>query len=117
SAADAKTPLGRPLTSSLGVLSSARGMTRGWPVGKGGTGALVNALAKVITEYGGEIHTGQEVTNIDDLPPARATMLDITPAQALVVRGKQLRELPGAKVQRVQRRCHGPGGQKVEWGL
>ena len=54
SAAHANTPLGHPFTSTFGVLFSALGMTRGWPVIKGGTGGLVDALAQVITEYGGE---------------------------------------------------------------
>lgn len=117
SAAHANTPLGHPFTSTFGVLFSALGMTRGWPVVKGGTGSLVNALVKVITEHGGEIHTGHEVTDLDELPAARATMLDVTPSQALVMRGKQLRDLPEATVQRLQRWRYGPGVYKVDWLL
>src|SRR5699024_312493 len=103
SAAHASTPLGHPFTSTFGVLFSALGMTRGWPVVKGGTGALVNALAQVIMEYGGENHTGQEVTNIHDLPVARATLMDITPSQFLFMRGNQLSQLPEATLHRLPR--------------
>ncbi|NWN89854.1 MAG: NAD(P)/FAD-dependent oxidoreductase [Micrococcaceae bacterium] len=117
SAAHANTPLGHPFTSTFGVLFSALGMTRGWPVVKGGTGALVDALVQVITEYGGEIHTNAEVTDLDDLPSARATMLDVTPSQALVMRGKQLRDLPETTVHRLQRWRYGPGVYKVDWLL
>lgn len=117
SAAHANTPLGHPFTSTFGMLFSALGMTRGWPVVQGGTGSLVNALVKVITEHGGELHTGQEVTDLDDLPAARATMLDVTPSQALVMRGKPLRDLPEATVQRLQRWRYGPGVYKVDWLL
>ena len=117
SAAHANTPLGHPFTSTYGVLFSALGMTRGWPVIKGGTGALVNALAQVITEHGGEIFTDYEVADLDELPPARATVLDITPSQALVMRGKQLRDLPETTVQRLQRWRYGPGVYKVDWLL
>src|SRR5699024_7715082 len=49
SAAHANTPLGHPFTSTYGVLFSALGMTRGWPVIQGGTGALVDALVKLIS--------------------------------------------------------------------
>ncbi|MDN6489959.1 MAG: NAD(P)/FAD-dependent oxidoreductase [Yaniella sp.] len=104
SAAHANTPLGHPFTSTFGVLFSALGMTRGWPVVKGGTGSLVNALVKVITD-------------LDELPAARASMLDVTPSQALVMRGKQLRDLPEATVQRLQRWRYGPGVYKVDWLL
>lgn len=117
SAAHANTPLGHPFTSTFGVLFSALGMTRGWPVAKGGTGSVVKALVKVITEHGGEIYTRHEVTDLDDLPAARATVLDVTPAQALVLRGKQLRDLPEATVQRLQRWRYGPGVYKVDWLL
>lgn len=117
SAAHANTPLGHPFTSTFGVLFSALGMTRGWPVIKGGTGSLVNALVEVVREYEGEIFTNHEVTDLDALPPARATILDITPAQALVMRGKQMRELPEYTVQRFQRWRYGPGVYKVDWQL
>lgn len=117
SAVHANTPLGHPFTSTFGVLFSALGMTRGWPVIEGGTGSLVRALVKVIAEHGGEIYTNQEVTDLDELPAATATMLDVTPSQALVLRGKQLRELPDATVQRLQRWRYGPGVYKVDWLL
>src|SRR5690625_2409679 len=117
SAAHANTPLGHPFTSSFGVLFSALGMTRGWPVIEGGTGSLVNALVKMITEYGGKFFTNHEVTDLDELPAARATMLDVTPSQALVMRGKQLRDLPETTVQRLQRWRYGPGVYKVDWLL
>jgi len=117
SAAHANTPLGHPFTSTYGVLFSALGMTRGWPVIKGGTGALVKTLAQVITEHGGEILTEHEVTDLDDLPAARATVLDITPSQALVMRGQKLRDLPESTVQRLQRWRYGPGVYKVDWLL
>lgn len=117
SAAHANTPLGHPFTSTYGVLFSALGMTRGWPVIKGGTGSLVNALVQLIREYDGEILTNHEVTDLDALPPARATILDVTPSQALVMRGKQLRDLPDTTVQRFQRWKYGPGVYKVDWQL
>lgn len=117
SAAHANTPLGHPFTSTYGVLFSALGMTRGWPVIKGGTGALVDALVRLISEYDSEIYTNHEVTDLDALPPAQATILDVTPSQALVMRGKQLRDLPEATVQRFQRWRYGPGVYKVDWQL
>lgn len=117
SAAHANMSLGHPFTSTFGVLFPALGMTRGWPVVKGGTGSLVNALVKVITEHGGEIHTGTEVTDLDELPAACATMLDATPSQVLVMRGKQLRDLPEVTVQRLQRWLYRPGVYKVDWLL
>src|SRR5699024_8243965 len=115
SAAHANTPLGHPFTSTFGVLFSALGMTRGWPVIEGGTGSLVNALIKVITGYGGEFFTNHEVTDLDDLPAARATILDVTPSQALVMRGQQLRDLPETTVQRLQRWRYGRGVYNIDW--
>src|SRR5690625_7757370 len=88
SAAHANTPLGHPFTSTFGVLFSALGMTRGWPVIEGGTGSLVRALGKVIEEHGGENYTNEEVPEPRELPAATGTMLRVTPSTALVLRGK-----------------------------
>src|SRR5699024_3460905 len=46
SAAHANTPLGHPFTSTFGVLFSALGLTRGWPVVTGGAGAWVHGVAE-----------------------------------------------------------------------
>ena len=65
-----------------------------WP--PGGSQAIADALAAVVTAHGGEIVTGHEVRLLRDLPPATATLLDVTP--------RQLRGLADDRLERLARR-------------
>src|SRR5439155_22639980 len=63
---------------------------------------------------GGEIVTGRMVKSIDELPPARAVFLDLTPRQVLAVAGPGW---PGRYRRALARYRYGPGIFKVDWAL
>lgn len=75
----------RPLTSAFGLLFGALGMTQGWPVPEGGTQEITNALLSVIHHHGGRVHVNSEVTDLNQLPPVEATILNLTPRQVLAM--------------------------------
>ena len=50
----------------------ALGHAVGWPVARGGSQAIADAMAAHLRSLGGEIETGREVRSLADLPPARA---------------------------------------------
>lgn len=85
SAAHAIVPLTMPCTGAFGMLFGALGMSRGWPVVRGGTGQLVQALLSVLGSYGGRLHLNHEVTSLAELPAADAIILNLTPAQAVSI--------------------------------
>lgn len=89
SAAHAIVPLSQPFTGAFGMLFGALGMTRGWPVARGGTGQIVQALISVLTAHGGRLHLNHDVTNLRELPSADAVILNLTPAQVLRVTGQE----------------------------
>lgn len=93
SAAHAITPLGQPLTGAFGTLFGALGMTRGWPVARGGTGSIVAALLSVLEAHGGRVHTGHWVTDLRELPQADAVLLNLTPSQVLRLSGPGAEEI------------------------
>jgi phytoene dehydrogenase-like protein len=68
----------------LGALAHAEG---GWPVPRGGSGAIVAALVADLVAHGGEVLTGRPVSGRGDLPPARAYVFDTTPRTLLQVMG------------------------------
>ena len=86
----------------------------GWPVIRGGSGRLTEAMAARLVALGGEVETGRRVTSLDELPPARAVLLDVAPRQALAIVGARL---PAAYRRRLARYRHGPGAFKVDWAL
>lgn len=113
-AAHAMVPLDSFQTSSFGLVLAASAHSAGWPVAKGGSQAIVDALAACLRSLGGEIECDRPVRTLDDLPPARAYLFDVTPRQLLHIAGSRLggiyrRQLEGYR--------YGPGVFKLDYAL
>ena len=106
--------LSAPLSASfgLGLLVSAHAV--GWPMPRGGSQRIMDALAGYLRELGGEIETGRWVHSLDALPPHRAAVLDLTPRQVLAVAGSRLGGLYAAQLWRYR---YGPAAFKVDFLL
>jgi phytoene dehydrogenase-like protein len=104
----------RPPTASFGLVLGLLGHTHGWPLVRGGSQRLADALAAYLGSLGGEIETGRRVESVDELPKSRVTMLDITPRQVVRVAGHRL---PGRYVRALRRFRYGPGVFKADWAL
>ena len=87
-AAHAMLSLDRPLSASFGLVLATYAHAVGWPMVRGGTAAVGDALVAELRALGGEIVTDHRVASVDELPPARATLLDVTPRQALAIGGR-----------------------------
>jgi phytoene dehydrogenase-like protein len=110
-AAHAYAPLNRPLSSSIGMALICAGHASGWPVAKGGSAAIAEALAAVIREHGGRIETGRRVRSLDELPAAGAVVLDLSPRGVLELAGDRL---PARSARAYRRYKHGPGAFKLD---
>lgn len=95
---------------TLGVLAHKPG----WPVTRGGSQNLANALAAHFKELGGEIVTDHRVASLSDLPPARAILCDVTPRQLIALAGDSL--TAGFR-RRLERYRYGPAAFKLDWAL
>lgn len=107
-------PLSAPLTAAFGLTLMLLGHTTGWPVVEGGSGQLVAAMAAELAELGGSITTGRWIERLDELPPARTALLDVTPRQLLGLAGDRL---PAGYRRAMRRFRYGPGVCKVDWAL
>jgi phytoene dehydrogenase-like protein len=107
-------PLDRPLTASFGLVFGITAHAVGWPLARGGSQAIADALASLLRSRGGEILTGAEVSRLDDLPPARAVLLDLTPRQVARLAGERL---PARYRRRLERFRYGPGVFKLDVAL
>src|SRR5205807_271810 len=83
-------PLEKAPTAGAGLLLGILGHVVGWPLPKGGSQKIVDALAAHLRALGGEIVTDAEIKSIDALPTARATFFDVTPRQLLRIAGSHL---------------------------
>ncbi len=80
-------PLGGFATSAIGLVFALAAHARGWPVARGGSQAIADALAGYLKDLGGAIHTDYEVKRLDDLPPARAYVFDTSPSALARIAG------------------------------
>lgn len=100
--------------AGAGLALAAYGHARGWPIPRGGSQAIVDAMADDLRAHGGEIVTDHEVTSLDELPPARAVLLDVTPASLIRMSGDRM---PGAYRAVLERFRYGGGVAKVDFAL
>lgn len=104
-------PLSAPLTAGLGLALLVSAHAVGWPIPRGGAQRIVDALASVLRELGGEITTDHPVRRVEELPPHRAALLDVTPRQVLELAGDRLRGLYAAQLRRYR---YGPAAFKLD---
>lgn len=107
-------PLERPPAAAFGLVLGILGHVVGWPVARGGSQYVTHALASYLRSLGGEIVTGRRVESVDDLPPARSVLFDVTPRQLLRSAGHRL---PPGYRRSLKRYRYGPGAFKVDWAL
>lgn len=113
-AAHAILPLEQPASAAVGLVLGMLGHGVGWPIPRGGSQRIGDALASVVRSMGGEIVTGQHVDNVDHLPPARAILLDVTPRQLLRIAGHRF---AGGYRRALMRYRYGPGVFKLDLAL
>jgi phytoene dehydrogenase-like protein len=107
-------PLSRPLTTSMGIMLLASAHVAGWPVARGGSQAIVDAMAAQLADLGGRIETGRMVRSLADVPESAVVLFDVTPRQLLAICGDAL---PAGYRRRLGRFRYGPGVHKVDFAL
>jgi phytoene dehydrogenase-like protein len=113
-AAHSMLALDRPLSASFGLAFGLFGHAVGWPMARGGSQRIIDALVAALRELGGEIVTNRRVASLTELPPARAVLLDVTPRQLIAIAGDRL---PAGYRGRLERYRYGPGAFKIDWAL
>jgi phytoene dehydrogenase-like protein len=101
-------------SAAVALVLMTTGHAVGWPVARGGSQAVADALASYLRSLGGEIVTGHRVEKVDELDGAGAVLMDVTPRQVLELAGHRL---PGRYVRSLERFRYGPGVFKVDWAL
>lgn len=107
-------PLSHTATAAIGLVLLATGHLRGWPLPKGGSQQIANALASYFQSLGGTIETGFPISALDQLPPARVVLFDVTPRQLLEIAGHKFTTIYKWQLERYR---YGPGVFKIDWAL
>jgi phytoene dehydrogenase-like protein len=113
-AAHAIQPLNNIATSAIGLVLMANVHLGGWPIPKGGSQQIADALASYFLSLGGKIQTDTYVTSLQQLPSAHAVLFDITPKQLLQIAGHKFSPIYKWQLERYR---YGDGVFKIDWAL
>lgn len=113
-AAHSNMPLHASPTAAFALLLGMLGHLGGWPLPKGGSQKISDALASYFKSLKGRIVTGTPVSSLGELPSARVILVDITPRQLLQLAGD---EFPPSYRWELQKYQYGPGVFKIDWAL
>jgi phytoene dehydrogenase-like protein len=107
--------LTEPLSPAIALILGAAAHAVGWPVPRGGAGAIGRALTGYLTGLGGTLHTGHRV----DADAFRAmnsalTLFDTSPRQLISLAGDRLAPRYRRSFERF---AYGPGAFKVDYAL
>ncbi len=100
--------------AGVGVLLAGLAHAVGWPLPRGGSQAIADALAAEFRRSGGRIVTGHQVTWLGELPPSRAVVLNLSPAGVLRLAGDRL---PARYARRLAAFRYGSAACKVDFAL
>ena len=106
--------LDQPGTAAFALVLLTLGHNVGWPIARGGTQSISNALAAQLKSLGGEILTSVRVQSLNDLPAARCVLFDVTPRQLLRIVGDRF---PSSFRRKLAAYRYGPGAFKMDWAL
>lgn len=107
-------PLDEKASAAMGLVLAILGHGVGWPMPRGGTGKITEALLAAFAKWGGKMETGRRINNIDELPPARTVFFDVTPRQLLAIAGHRFSSRYVAALKKFR---YGPGIFKVDYAL
>ena len=114
-AAHSMLSLRTPASASFGLVLAMSAHAVGWPVARGGSQRLTDALVAELEAAGGTLETGRPVESLDELGrSAGPVLLDVTPRQLLRLAGGGL---PDGYRRRLSRYRYGPGIFKLDWAL
>lgn len=113
-AAHSLLPLDRSPSAGVGLLLTLLAQSVGWPMAKGGSQRIADALVRRLQHLGGDIVCGWEVTHFAELPPARSYLFDTAPKGLLRILGERL---PLGYRCQLQRFRYNPGVFKIDWAL
>ena len=106
--------LDQTLSAAFGLLMAVPAHAVGWPIPRGGSQSLTNALCSYLIKLGGNLYVSARVDDISQLPENDVTLCDLTPRQLLSVAGNRL---SSSYRNRLANFRYGPGVFKVDYAL
>jgi phytoene dehydrogenase-like protein len=109
--------LDQPLSASIGLVLAAAAHAVGWPVARGGSQSITDALVQHLSRLGGEVQTGRRIESLAELDAEFASgpvLCDVTPRQLLAMGSDRLQQTYRESMQKFR---YGPGAYKIDYAL
>jgi phytoene dehydrogenase-like protein len=106
--------LDEPLSGAFALIMAIPAHAVGWPIPRGGSQWITNALCQHLSTLGGKVTTNSRVESLDALPQSDLILCDITPRQLTAIAGNRLSENFKRKLKTFR---YGPGVFKVDFAL
>jgi phytoene dehydrogenase-like protein len=106
--------LDEPLSGAFGMLMAVPAHAVGWPIPRGGSQSLTNALCRYLSTLGGEVKTSSRVESLASLSHYDLILCDVTPRQLLRIAGQRLSDSYKRQLERFR---YGAGVFKVDYAL
>jgi phytoene dehydrogenase-like protein len=106
--------LDEPVSGTFGMLMAVPAHAVGWPIPRGGSQSLTNALCRHLSTLGGKVKTSSRVESLASLSHYDLILCDVTPRQLLKIAGQRLSESYKRQLERFR---YGPGVFKVDYAL
>ncbi len=113
-AAHSVMPLEAAGSAAFGWVLAIAGHAAGWPVPKGGSQSIANALVRYFESLGGRLVTGTRAASLEEFGDRALVLCDVTPRQFLNLAGSRL---PDGFRRRLDAWRYGPGVFKIDWAL
>jgi phytoene dehydrogenase-like protein len=101
-------------SAAFGLVLGISAHAYGWPVARGGSQRLTDALVEHLTELGGRVETGRWVESLHEVDEAQVVLADVAPDALARLAGARL---PARYSRRLARYRFGPGIFKLDWAL
>jgi phytoene dehydrogenase-like protein len=106
--------LDEPLSAAFGMLMVVTAHAVGWPIPRGGSQSLTDALCRYLAIFGSKVKTSSRVETLSALLGYDLILCDVTPRQLLKLAGKRLSAHYKHSLQTYR---YGPGVFKVDYAL
>jgi phytoene dehydrogenase-like protein len=106
--------LDEPVSGTFGMLMAVPAHAVGWPIPRGGSQSLTNALCRHLSTLGGKVKTSSRVESLASLSHYDLILCDVTPRQLLKIAGQRLSESYKRQLERFR---YGPSVFKVDYAL
>lgn len=107
--------LDESLSSAFALVLGSAAHAVGWPVPRGGSQAITDALIAELRARGGEVHTERRIGSLDEVDVEDGPVLcDLTPRQILGLAGERLQKTYREAMEKFR---YGPGAFKIDYAL